>query len=183
MPCLPARTPLDLHHPTRTALQSAKKRPTIADLLRHPWIQQHAPGGPPSSASAAGAADLHLPLAAVPFQELHRVSLHGAMSCRDLSALVPASGPGMRPGTLASLLTPSLSAGASALAAAASDAGGSAAAVRPTTSFSASRLGLGAAGRPVTPSAASLAALLPASAFDAGSGGSPGAAQPAGPGT
>lgn len=156
----------------------------MADLLQHPWIRQHAPGGAATTAAPPGAADLHLHLAALPHQELHRVSLHGAMSCRDLSTLVPASGPGMRPGTLASLLSPSLSAGASSLgavAAAAADSAAGAAALRPTTSSS-SRLGPGAAGRPATPSAASLAALLPPSAFDAGSGASPGAGQPAGPG-
>lgn len=153
----------------------------MADLLRHPWILQHTQQ-PPEAAAAA--AELHLPLTGIPFQNLHRVSLHGAMSCRDFSSLLPPpAGPGMRPSTLASLLAPSLSASAPSLAAAATAAMDATAGARPTTSSN--RLG-----RPGTPGAATLAAgglaaSLPSSAFEAaaptGAASLQGAGQPSSP--
>ncbi|PSC70705.1 aurora other [Micractinium conductrix] len=128
-----------------TALaKSARKRPSMAQLLDHPWIVQYCrrPSSRPttsSSATSATPADLHLPL-----HELHgpRASLHGAKSCRDFNALLsPAVSIG--PGSLASMLQPALSMAGPALADDATPA------ARPST---ASRLRAStAAARPATP--------------------------------
>ncbi|PRW57075.1 aurora other [Chlorella sorokiniana] len=142
---------------TAALAKSARKRPSMAELLHHPWILQHMRR--PSTPSVS---PLHLPLhelageGASPFGELHRASLHGAKSCRDFAALLHA--PSAGPAGFASMLSPAASANASALAAAAAAAAvaDGPAAARPTTSSS--RLGLGGSlgSRPGTPSTALL---------------------------
>lgn len=154
---LPSSPKLPPRLPSPPLLQSARRRPSMAQLAHHPWILEHS-----RRRSQPAPADLHLPLhdlaggaGASPFSDLHRVSLHGANSCREFSALL------MRPGTVGSLLPPALSiepvslneAAAAAISATASPG----AAARPTTSSS--RLG-----RPITPGAAALAAAAPPAA-------------------
>ena len=138
----------------------------MAELLRHPWILQHSRR--PSTPSAHPAASpLHLPLhelagqAGSPFGELHRASLHGAKSCRDLSALLHA--PSAGPAGFVGMLSPAASATHSSLAAATAAvaaADGPAAAARPTTSSSRLAPGAPLGGRPGTPSAARLSGAV-----------------------
>lgn len=168
--------------PRPTPVQSARKRPTMAQLLLHPWIQLHArrPSIPPPSPAAS---DLHLRLQelaghrAPPFSELHRHSLHGAKSVRDFSSLLSPA-PSGSPHLLTAMLQPALSMAGPSLTAAAAAAQDSPASVwgsgssnnstmRPTTASS--RLGPGAGHRPVTPLAGpalqTLSSCLPAPAF------------------
>ena len=152
--------------PSHYTLQSARKRPSMAELLRHPWIQQHA-RRPSVPAASRAASDLHLPLHELgppTFAELHRPSLHGAQSSRDLGGLLLSPPPGASSPLNATLRNSTLRATSPLLG-----QGG----MRPTTASSSSRLGQqGAATRPGTPTAATLAATaaaieasLPPSAF------------------
>lgn len=147
---------------TSPTLQNARKRPSMAELLRHPWILQHS-RRPSTPAARPAASPLHLPLHELagqegsPFGDLHRASLHGAKSCRDFGSLLHA--PSAGPAGFAGLLSPSISSTASSLAAAAAVIAvgeGAAAAARPTTSST--RLGPGglAGVRPGTPFTAHL---------------------------
>ena len=156
-PCLPARPQ-----------QNPRKRPAMEDLLRHPWIQQHARR--PSTTTPTRTSDFRLPLqqlASPALPEADRRSLHGAKSVRDFSALL--SAPTVFSHTLAAALHPALSIASSLLPTASTAAADAAAAVRPTTTHS--RLGA-AALRPDTPAAlspsspaAQMVADLPAPAF------------------
>lgn len=150
-----------------TQTQSARKRPSMAELLRHPWILQHT-----RRPSTPTASPFHLPLhelageGASPFGELHRASLHGAKSCRDFGALLhaPSAGPAGFAGMLSPAATATASSSLSAAAAAVAAVDGASAAARPTTSSS--RLGAGGSlgSRPGTPSAALLSTSATASA-------------------
>ena len=138
----------------------------MAELLRHPWILHHARRSSVPTASRA-VSDMHLPLHELgtsPLSELHRPSLHGTQSSRDLAGLMllpppRASSPLNAPLHNSTLRATSPMPGQGGL--------------RPTTSNSSSRLGLqSAATRPGTPTAATLAATaaaieasLPPSAF------------------
>ncbi len=142
--------------------QSARKRPSMAELLRHPWILQHS-----RRPSTPTASPLHLPLHELagegpsPFGELHRASLHGAKSCRDFGALLHA--PSAGPAGFVGMLSPAASATHSSLAAAAAAAAavdGPAVAARPTTSSSRLAPGAPLGGRPGTPSAARLSGAV-----------------------
>ncbi|KAL4451984.1 hypothetical protein ABPG75_007646 [Micractinium tetrahymenae] len=169
---------------TAALAKSARKRPTMAQLLQHPWIQLHA-RRPSIPASPPAASDLHIPLHQLagpggkPFSELHRHSLHGAKSVRDFSSLLSPA-PSGSPHLLTALLQPALSMASQPMAAAAAAAlggppsasrsgstSGSSSTLRPTTASS--RLGPGAGQRPGTPLAGpvlqALSAGLPAPAF------------------
>lgn len=61
-------------------MQSARKRPTVLDLLRHPWLQLHSSRR--SMPSHKAGMDLPLEEVATPGFELHRQSMHGATTSR-----------------------------------------------------------------------------------------------------
>ncbi len=163
-------------------MQSARKRPTVAQLLLHPWIQLHV-HRPSIPAPSPASSDLHMQLQGLagprgpPFSQLHRQSLHGAKSVRDFSALLSPA-PSGSPHMLTALLQPSLSMAGPSLAAAAATAldapasgsgsvSSSNSTVLPTTASS--KLGSGAGHWSAVPLAGpalqALSAGLPAPAF------------------
>ncbi|KAL4424485.1 hypothetical protein ABPG77_006794 [Micractinium sp. CCAP 211/92] len=167
---------------TAALAKSARKRPTVAQLLLHPWIQLHV-HRPSISAPSPASSDLHMQLQGLagprgpPFSQLHRQSLHGAKSVRDFSALLSPA-PSGSPHMLTALLQPSLSMAGPSLAAAAATAldapasgsgsvSSSNSTVLPTTASS--KLGSGAGHWSAVPLAGpalqALSAGLPAPAF------------------
>lgn len=159
---------------THPRLQNPRKRPSMADLLRHPWIGQHSRR--PSAAQPTRTSDIFQRLShALPSPAanagVHRASLHGANSIRDFSALLatPSQGPQV---PAAGSLHPTVSIASNLVSFAATANFDAPPGRRPTTGLS--RMRQAASTRPDTPSAEALAALpevaeleaaLPASAF------------------
>ncbi|KAL4857133.1 Aurora kinase A [Chlorella vulgaris] len=154
--------------------KNPRKRPSMADLLRHPWIGQHSRR--PSAAQPMRTSDIfqrlsHALLSPAANEGVHRASLHGANSMRDFSALLatPSQGPQV---PAAGSLHPTVSIASNLVSFAATANFDAPPGRRPTTGLS--RMGQAASTRPDTPSAEALAALpevaeleaaLPASAF------------------